>query len=79
VADSQIAVSIQATAAATGHGSSFTIGRALHDAGRVLVVVAGAALIALAVLVPVGLVAALVAWAGYAVRRRRREQVLDLM
>jgi hypothetical protein len=78
VAYSQIGVSIQATAAAAP-GSSFTIGRALHDAGRVLVVVAGAALIALAVLVPVGLVAALLAWAGLAIRRRRREQVLDLM
>lgn len=51
----------------------------VHDAGRVLVVVAGAALIALAVLVPVGLVGALVAWVGLAVRRRRREQALDLV
>jgi Domain of unknown function (DUF4349) len=79
VAYSQIAVNIQATAAPAGAGSSFTIGRALHDAGRVLVVVAGGALIALAVLVPVGLVTALLAGAGFAVRRRRREQVLDLV
>jgi uncharacterized membrane protein (Fun14 family) len=79
VAYSQVAVNIQAQAAVAGQGSSFTIGRAVHDAGRVLVVVAGAALIALAVLVPVGLVAALLAWAGLAIRRRRREQVLDLM
>jgi hypothetical protein len=80
VAYSQIAVTIQATGAAgASHGSSFTIGRALHDAGRVLVVVAGGALIALAVLIPVGLVAALLAWAGLAIRRRRREQVLDLV
>jgi Domain of unknown function (DUF4349) len=79
VADSQIAVNIQATAAAAGHGSSFTIGRALHDAGRVLVVVAGVALIALAVMVPVALVAALLAWAGFAIRRRRREHALDLV
>jgi hypothetical protein len=78
VAYSQIGVNVQATAAA-GQGSSFTLGRAAHDAARVLVVVAGAALIALAVLVPVGLVAALLAWAGFAIRRRRREQVLDLM
>ena len=35
--------------------AAFTIGRAAHDAGRVLVVAAGVALIALAVLVPVGL------------------------
>jgi Domain of unknown function (DUF4349) len=79
VAYSQIAVNIQATAAAAGAGSSFTIGRALHDAGRVLVVVAGAALIALAVMIPVGLVAALLAWASFAIRRRRREQALDLV
>jgi hypothetical protein len=79
VAYSRIAVTIQATAVAPAPGSGFTLGRAAHDAGRVLVVVAGAALIALAVLVPVGLVAALLAWAGFAIRRRRREQVLDLM
>ncbi len=81
VAYSQIAVTIQATAAAGAgdSGSSFTLGRAAHDAGRVLVIVAGAALIALAVLVPVGLVAALIAWIGFTIRRRRREQVLDLV
>jgi hypothetical protein len=45
----------------------------------VLVVVAGAALIALAVMIPVGLVAALLAWASFAIRRRRREQALDLV
>jgi uncharacterized membrane protein len=36
------------------------------------------ALIALAVLVPVGLVAALAWWIAGALRRRRREQALDL-
>jgi hypothetical protein len=80
VADSQIAVTIQAgavTPVPVGH--SFTIGRAARDAGRVLVVVAGIALIALAVLLPAGLVAALAAWAGLAVRRRRREHALDLV
>ena len=61
------------------HSSGFTIGKAAHDAGRVLVVVAGVALIVLAVLVPVALVAALLAWVGYAVRRRRRDQALDLV
>ncbi|MGH2927683.1 MAG: DUF4349 domain-containing protein, partial [Solirubrobacteraceae bacterium] len=78
VAYSRIAVSIQAaTPPPVAHGSSFTIGRAAHDAKRVLVVVAGGALIALAVLVPVGLVGALLAWIGLALRRRRREQALD--
>ena len=37
------------------------------------------ALIVLAVLVPIGLVAALLAWVGFAVRRRRRDQALDLV
>jgi hypothetical protein len=53
--------------------------RAVHDAGRVLVVVAGVALIALAVLVPFGVLVALVAWVGLVLRRRRREAMLDLM
>ena len=50
-----------------------------HDAGRVLVVAAGVALIALAVLVPVGLVVGLALWVAFAIRRRRREQALDLV
>jgi hypothetical protein len=80
VAYSQVAVTIQASGAAgASNGSSFTLGRAVHDAGRVLVIVAGGALIALAVLVPVGLVAVLLAWVGLAIRRHRREQVLDLV
>jgi hypothetical protein len=44
----------------------------------VLTVGAGVALIVLAVLVPVGLVAALAWWIGALVRRRRREQALDM-
>jgi hypothetical protein len=83
VAYSNITVRIQsgtAPAPVTHHQSSgFTIGKAAHDAGRVLVVVAGVALIVLAVMVPVGLVAALMAWVGSAVRRRRRDQALDLV
>jgi hypothetical protein len=85
VAYSTISVRIQsATAPSPGragpsHSSGFTIGSAAHDAGRVLVVVAGVALIVLAVMVPVGLVVALLAWVGFAVRRRRRAQALDLV
>ena len=78
----QISVTINA-ALAPGHRMSgsagFTIGRAVHDAGRVLVIAAGVALIALAVLVPLGLLAAMIAWLGLVVRRRRREQALDLL
>jgi hypothetical protein len=56
----------------------FTIGRAAHDAVKVLTVIAGVALIALAVLIPLGLVAALAAWVAHQVRRRRREHALDV-
>jgi hypothetical protein len=83
VAYSNITLRIQP---ATGTGpvthdnsSGFTIGKAAHDAGRVLVVVAGVALIALAVMLPIALVTALLAWMGFAVRRRRREHALDLV
>jgi hypothetical protein len=61
----------------TGSSSGFTIGRAWHDAVRVLTVVAGVSLIALAVLLPLGLIAALAAWIAYWMRRRRREAALD--
>jgi hypothetical protein len=82
VAYSRISLNIEpagAPAPVAHHSSGFGIGSAAHDAGRVLVVVAGVGLIVLAVLVPVGLVAAFVAWVGFAVRRRRREQALDLV
>ena len=83
VAYSNITVRVQSSTAPVPvtHSDSggFTIGKAAHDAGRVLVVVAGVGLIVLAVLVPVGLVAALLAWVGFAIRRRRREQALDLV
>jgi hypothetical protein len=61
----------------SSHRSGFTIGKAAHDAGRVLTVAAGVALIALAALVPVGLVVALALWIGLTLRRRRREHALD--
>ncbi|HUO70168.1 MAG TPA: DUF4349 domain-containing protein [Solirubrobacteraceae bacterium] len=78
---SQISVSINAAQTPVTHGAGtggFSLGKAAHDAGRVLTIGAGVALIALAVLVPVGLVAALVWWIGSAVRRRRREHALDI-
>jgi Domain of unknown function (DUF4349) len=77
---SQIELTINAGAvpiAHKTHSSGFTIGKAAHDAGRVLTVAAGVALIALAALVPVGLVVALALWIGLTLRRRRREQALD--
>jgi hypothetical protein len=77
---SQITLSINAAAepVPVSHQSgSFTLGKAAHDAGRVLTVAAGVVLIALAALVPVALIGALALWIGAAVRRRRREQALD--
>jgi hypothetical protein len=60
---------------ATGDGD-WTLGDALHDAGRVLAVAAGVALIALAVTLPLALLGA-GAWAGRRIYlRRAREQAL---
>jgi hypothetical protein len=77
---SQLALDISARPApapVAHHSGGFGIGRAAHDAGRVLTVAAGVALITIAGLTPVALVAALLWWVGSAVRRRRREQALD--
>ncbi len=77
---SQLALDVNAQSTpppAAHHTGGFGIGRAAHDAGRVLTVAAGVALIALAVLTPIALVAALLWWLGSAVRHRRREQALD--
>jgi hypothetical protein len=77
---SQITLTINAAYApvpASHSSGSFTIGKAAHDAGRVLTVAAGVALITLAALVPLTLVGALAWWIAAATRRRRREQALD--
>jgi hypothetical protein len=74
----QIGVTIGAAPPApVAHTTGFTIGKAGHDARRVLVVAAGVALIVLAALVPVGLLAGLGWWIASAIRRHRREQALD--
>ena len=57
--------------------SGFTIGKAAHDAGHVLTVAAGVALIGLAGLLPLALVLALAWWIYAALRRRSRLQALD--
>ncbi len=78
---SPVSVSLSAGAivpAAPHSGGGFTIGKAAHDAKRVLTVVAGGALIALAVLLPLALVLALLGWIWAALRRRRREHALDM-
>ncbi len=77
---SEVYVTVQARTApapVSHGGGGFTVGKAAHDAGRVLTVVAGVALIALAAITPVALVVALMWWVGSALKRRRREQALD--
>ena len=64
----------QATAPSDG---PWTPGDAAHDAVRVLEVSAGVALIALAVLLPLGLVGAAGGFAAVTLRRRRREAALS--
>jgi hypothetical protein len=56
---------------------SWTPGDALKDAGRILEVAAGVALIALAIGLPIALIALLTAVAARQVTRRRRERALD--
>jgi hypothetical protein len=70
---------IQPVVANGDSGGGFGLGRAAHDAGRVLSVAAGVALIALAGLVPFSLLAGIAWWVAAAIRRRRREQALDLV
>ncbi len=77
---SEVDVTVQARTApapVSHGGGGFTVGKAAHDAGRVLTVAAGVALIALAAITPLALVIALLWWAGAALKRRRREQALD--
>ena len=77
---SEVYVNVQAksTPAPVSHGGGgFTLGRAAHDAGRVLMVGAGVALVAIAVLAPIGLLVALLWWVGSTLKRRRRQQALD--
>lgn len=61
----------------SGDDGDWSLGDALHDAGRVLEVIGGIALISLAILLPLSLVAALAAYAITRTRRRAREKTLD--
>ncbi len=70
-------VSVVAKGAGGGNGGGFDLGDATHDAGRVLVVGAGVLLVTLAVVVPLGLIAAIVWFAVSRTRRSRRERALD--
>jgi hypothetical protein len=83
VAYSKISLNIQADSSTSGpthrgHDGGFTIGKAAHDALDVLTVIGGIVLIALAVLVPLAVIV-LLGWnLRAALRRRQREQALDL-
>jgi hypothetical protein len=55
----------------------WTPGDALKDAGRVLEVIAGVLVIALAILLPLGILAGLAAYANRGLRSRRRERALE--
>jgi hypothetical protein len=71
-------VSVEVTSSQVGDGDDdWTLGDAVDDAGRVLTVGAGVALIVAAVLVPLGLIAALAWWIALRARARGRERVLD--
>jgi hypothetical protein len=79
---SQVTVTVNsgATPVPVAHTSrGFTLSRAAHDAGRVLTVAAGVALIGLAALVPFALLTALGWWVRTLMIRRRREHALDLV
>jgi uncharacterized protein DUF4349 len=65
------------SAAATDDGGAWTPGDALHDAGRILEVAAGVAVVAGAAMLPLALVASLAWLAGRRAVRRRREAALD--
>ena len=71
---SELAVSVASNPDASTHRS---LGDWLDDALDVLRTLAGVLLVSLAVLVPLGLIAALVAWVVARFRRRRRERALD--
>jgi Domain of unknown function (DUF4349) len=67
------------SAATTDDGGAWTPGDALRDAGRILEVAAGVAVVAGAAMLPLALVAALAWLAGRRAVRRRREAALDAL
>jgi hypothetical protein len=64
-------------AAAPVPGGRWTPGDAVKDAGRVLEVIAGVLVIGLAILLPLGILAGLGAYANRGLTRRRRERALE--
>lgn len=74
-ATAEVEVTVRGDQPATSEGLS--VHRGLRDAGKVLLVTLTAILILAAVLVPLGLLAAAISGGRSALRRRRREQILD--
>jgi hypothetical protein len=64
------------TGGEVGHGGGWDVGNALHDAGRILAIAAGVALVGLAILVPVALICLLAWLAQRTWARRSRERAL---
>ncbi len=65
------------TVTGDGDADGWSLGDASDDALSVLSDIAGATLIALAAIVPLGLIAAAIWFAATKLRRRRRESALD--
>jgi hypothetical protein len=65
-------------AAPVAPGDHWTPGDALHDAGRVLEVIAGVLVIALAILLPLAAIAVVIALAARIFTRRARERALEM-
>lgn len=72
----QLSADRGATTTPPGKDGGWTPGDALHDAGRILAVSAGVALVVLACLVPLGVVLLLAGLGGRTLRRRRRDAAL---
>jgi hypothetical protein len=70
-------VDVTSSGSGSGEDGGWSLGEALDDAGRVLEVIGGIALVGLAVLVPVAAVGALAWLIATRIRRRRREGALD--
>ena len=70
-------VEVTSNGPASDDDDGWSLDDALDDAGRVLEVIAGIALITLAILLPLSLIAALAAFAITRSRKRSREQALD--
>jgi uncharacterized protein DUF4349 len=74
---SRVSVAIEADQSLESKNGGWSLGDAVHDAFKILGTMAGIAVVSLAVLIPVAIIA-LLAWLGTgALRRNRRERVLD--